>query len=290
MAAFVPDVTELSPSTWDATGIMAAIHTYISGTSTKFQIDSAHSTPDEGFLVSAVDAGETWQLSFRRPDNQYIYCGIDSGGDMTVGHTGAVPATGAGSDWSGEVGLSNGFGSIDTSKNATGSKLWVGEMDDCLVILTTESTNTYHEDCIMAGRVYVPYDANDTSISRDGLGVLAGEPYFTSSNGSYWLSDNHSVVHVDENEWGFAHYTGPPLTDVDLPNWKPVPWTTGVYKSGANGYSVYVGYYKYFRYSYVSKSPKTRLEGDTSNQAWMYISYAGADNYIVIPWKVGIVP
>lgn len=291
MAIVIPDVTELTPATWDAVGIMAALYGHFNATSTKFTVEAqTGSNPGEdGILLDVVSVDWSFQLNFRRLTTTAIGISCEPTGSLTAPGDTSTAVTGNSADWSGEA-------IWDVSVPGSGSKMFLVETDEHITCLMTNTTNQLHTAGFHIGEIYTPHFGNAEIEGYDGLGVLVGQPRNSAANGTnYWISANApGFVHCGTGHWNQAAATTSITEneyDIDPTEFgiqPPIPIPiSATPDSGVTRY--YVGNTKYYRSMYSNFSPKTRIENSTDDQAWMWVHPASTDNYAII-WRRGVVP
>lgn len=290
MAIVIPDVTELTPATWDAVGIMAALYGHFNGASTKFTVtDQTGSNPGEdGILLDVVSVNWSFQLNFRRLTTTTIAISCEPTGSLTAPGDTSTPVTGNSADWSDEA-------IWDVSVPGSGSKMFVIETDEHITCLMTNTTNTLHITGFHIGEIYTPHFGNAEVEGYDGLGVLVGQPRVWTSSGAFWLStDGPGFVHCGTGHWHPAKALISITEneyDIDATNFgiqPPIP--IPISATPDIGFTLYyIGNTKYWRSMYANFSPKTRIENSTDDQAWMWINPTTSDNYAII-WRRGVVP
>lgn len=289
MAIVIPDVTELTPATWDAVGIMAALYGHFNGASTKFTVTAETGSGEDGILLDVVSADWSFQLNFRRLTTTTIAISCEPTGSLTAPGDTSTPVTGNSADWSDEA-------IWNVSVPGSGSKMFVIETDEHITCLMTNTTNALHVTGFHIGEIYTPHFGNAEVEGYDGLGVVVGVPINKASTGpNDWFSINSSgLIHCGTGHWHPAKALTS-LTeseyDIDPTNFgiqPPIPIPISATPDG--GFTIYyIGNTKYYRSMYANFSPKTRIENSTDDQAWMWVHPTTSDNYAII-WRRGVVP
>lgn len=281
------DITANVP-TWDAPGIMAALIIQL-GLSTKHNIVT--NNLGQGIMTQAVAASETWFGILRQTTLSAIEPSMDTadGGSLDPGNT-ATPVSGVSADYSYEVGLG---GFIPTGSGA-GSKLWYFETDDFFGLLLFDVTNTYPIQYLGVGRGNEPEDLSDAAQGCDGLCFVVGELRVSTAAGTGWAysTTGRSRFHYYTGVWVPAgvETTNPTAASVG-PMSAPTKYRIKADHPSGSTYDRIIGSSRYFRRRGLSRLPKVRKEDNTGGtQAWMSVNYANVNDYMVILWKVGVVP
>ena len=89
-----------------------------------------------------------------------------------------------------------------------GSKLWVVEYPDALVIVFTDTTNAFHPTLFHGGRITQPIMGSSVAaLGMDGLGLLAGSPNIPVTTGtadrllSASITTDAGLFHYETNNW-----------------------------------------------------------------------------------------
>lgn len=277
MAALVPVITQLTPSTWDASGIIDAIATHTnSGSSTHTDRDAYNSA--EGVTISFTDAGEDQQINFRKTGANTIDVSIEPTGTITdPGNSTPTAPTGTSAQWSDEFewDLAGGINSP-----GAGSKMWFWEVPDAMLILISDTLDTVFRQGCHGGRIYTPI-LSSTSVSegQDGLGCLIGEATYANGGVGDWMStSSNSFARWQTTTWGdnvgcvftpstsYAADTGTGVT-----YYPPAPNFININSLSDTGQSPIVGVFKYFKQLNASHTVKDVIPDASSNQGWLSV-------------------
>ena len=293
MADLVPAITNLSdPATWDAEGLIDALiaHTWVNHT-------IGVSAAGQSIALTCDKVGEDHTIILRKNvaanENEMAVSiepsrAIDDGGDdIGQAPTTSVPSAGTAlaDDWSGER-----IWDVSDQTPATGSKLWVCEYPDAILIFMTNSANTFMLGCLHAGRVLASHDTNAVALGQDGLGFFFGQmasPTTGSTAKDAFSSDvtgtDNGLLHFETDYWApyklfyaLAVSSGCDGTDQETTIFtNPHPWWCQLSSSGHggptySGQSPYVGNSKYLRTVGTSATAKTIKSVTASNQGYLH--------------------
>jgi len=297
----VPTITQITPATWSANDIIAAISTHFNGVSTRFT--RQYSGTDAMVIRSDLDTVP--QYSLRATSSSVITMEIEPSGSLSdAGNTSTRPA-GASADNSGTRPFT--IGSLSGS-----SKLWVVELLDAFFLFFTSSTGTTWQPGLHMGRVYVPdFPDIDEPLGRDGLGMLYGVMNAGNSTGSYLIlyqnntypDTDYGLVHDGTNRWNppsidnttsaiGSYSTGDNITY--QPYLRPYMYRAMILsQAGVGAPSLSIGRFKYIFRTGSARTPLTRI--DLNNSTDLAFIHAGENGGVgtqvtVFPWLRGVVP
>ena len=290
MADLVPIITELAdPATWDAPGIIDALNGHTFGAAWSI----ADYNAAQGIALKCDTAGENHTSILRKNasgDANHLAVSLtpsetvdDAGNDTPTLPTtsGATPMD---ADWSGQTHEVLWDMSINGGGSSPGSKLWVNEYPDALIIYITDPTNAFQTTLLYIGRIYQPILGSTVSlVGMDGLGILAGEPGAPTVGATVDALLSRSIG----TDAGLLHY--------ETNNWAPRTHSTALNPSGiecadggdgeANTFTCpfpaqcdlgsqlpWIGVYKYYRVEGISSLPKVVQPVPSSNAGFQHIA------------------
>jgi hypothetical protein len=208
-----------------------------------------------------------------------------------------------------------------TNLNLYSEQFYIVELRDAIFFLPLNTNNAGSAQCIHAGRIYLPYFANDVSLGINGLGILSrGPQVYADTNQTSWNSwlnnwnleaRNGSLLHVSNSatqtsrwirasskrEISDGYATGsntlsdnpirPAIINLSAStNTTNIASTTD--STGAN-----IGYLKYVFGWSAAQNPQTRLVSPTVPgpvQTLFFLSPEAGSSHVVIPWETNVNP
>jgi hypothetical protein len=204
-----------------------------------------------------------------------------------------------------------------TTLNFYSEQFYVVELQDAIFFLPLNTTDAGSAQCIHAGRIYLPYFANDVSLGVNGLGILSRGPALHSTslqtNWNSWLNNwnlegrNGSFLHVSNstNRWiraaskkevsdstysnGSNNLSDNPIRPA-IVNLTASTNTGSASSNDSNGANI--GYLKYVFAWSAAQNAQTRLVSPSVPgpvQTLFFLSPSGTTR-IVIPWETNVNP
>lgn len=274
MVSLVPNSAVLTPTGDTPQDHLTALHSFFSTSATSWEVIDISLSGD---LVTALLIQQGTQQVFFDVDSGNVRCQIDPSGTRTVVEDAAS------SDASTlEIAIASGTYSANRAV--------VSELPDAFFWAVYDATNTFYEQAVHVGVVYVPFDDNDLT----GHGMLVGEPRLSTSGGSRnWLSTNGDSRLWLGSAWDDASLITNSGNHGGQVGGRTVLPPPGIKTRGLpadTDYAVYFGFLRYVRQAVSSEPPRTVLPSTTSDQGWLYLGYSASNHSDLIPWDKTITP
>ena len=287
MPSIIPNV--LIGTSTGAAALVTTLTSHWNGTSTKFALASgvAYDAGDTLCIEPIADPGAAtdWQINIRRTNTTTFSILLDPSGTITdAGSTGAGP-TGAST-------MSSYADTWTLNTAATPITWFLCEWDDAVMLITRDTTNSYHYQGFHSGRGYNPAVLGVPGIA-DGFVNMCGTPViYGSSGGAYWTSQSSTsstmrvgATGVTATDWVRTVSPTPSYAVTITPNIGGVYYPTPIALSPTTGYNRYVGFLKYLYLWNPTDTADTRLEDPVSGtDLWLHVAFNSSPNALVIPW------
>lgn len=298
--AIVPIVTDITAhvATFTASGYIDGIRAHLLATVLTSHCSIDAYTANEGLTIGFNALGETQQVNLRKSGVNTIALSVEPAGTITdPGNSVPTAPTGTTSDWSGNHQEPNWDVSWGTPGGST--KVWCVELPDAIFIVTSDTTNTFHDHIMHAGRIATSINSSAAAAAgQDGLGYVAGIPDNGIGSVNDWLGTACpcASLHWATDEWSdhISWNAAPSTADAASSahtSFRPLP--PGIWDAvDINGQASdpQYGPPKYLRTSDANANPMTVIPDPGSNQGWLRYNDALTTGMETMIWDKTVTP